>query len=303
MPLGQNHDILEPLISVVIPTCNRNDLLAQCVDQLAPAKQTLLPDRYEVIVTDDGNSDTTEQMLRERYPWVRYTKGPRRGPAANRNNGAKCARGQWIAFTDDDCVPRAAWLKAYSDAIIAGIEVYEGRTTCVAGLHSPLDYAPINLTGGWLWSCNMMIGQRIFRELGGFSEAYEFAHMEDLDLRERIKDAKYQFQFVQAAEVDHPPRRMSLFRKIAPVHECEVIYSLRRGRKPNVLHMVCETSKARLRTVFRFPLSLDSAVFLCSAMLELGLMVTQFNRWKVRGERLVQEAHSAAPPRSASTPA
>lgn len=42
------------LFSVVIPTCRRNDLLAKCLDRLAPGQQTLSPDQYEVIVTDDG---------------------------------------------------------------------------------------------------------------------------------------------------------------------------------------------------------------------------------------------------------
>jgi hypothetical protein len=44
----------EVLITVVIPTCRRPDVLVQCLDRLAPGAQTLPADRYEVIVTDDG---------------------------------------------------------------------------------------------------------------------------------------------------------------------------------------------------------------------------------------------------------
>ena len=91
-------------ISVIIPTCHRNASLAKCLDCLAPGTQTLPPEQYEVIVTDDGSRSTAQQMVQENYPWVLWIAGPCRGPAANRNNGAEAAQGQWLAFTDDDCL-------------------------------------------------------------------------------------------------------------------------------------------------------------------------------------------------------
>ena len=45
---------MTPSFSVVIPTCERNDLLARCLERLAPGAQRFSADRYEVIVTDDG---------------------------------------------------------------------------------------------------------------------------------------------------------------------------------------------------------------------------------------------------------
>src|SRR5688500_16117871 len=99
-----------PRISVVIPTRHRNDLLALVLDRLAPGTQTLPADQYEVIVTDDGSITTAEAMIREKFSWARWTQGPRKGPAANRNHGASLAQGEWIAFTDDDCLPSSRWL-------------------------------------------------------------------------------------------------------------------------------------------------------------------------------------------------
>ena len=55
-------------VSVIVPTCHRNDVLAKCLDCLAPGVQTLPSDQYEVIVTDDGSQDTAEQMIHQRYP-------------------------------------------------------------------------------------------------------------------------------------------------------------------------------------------------------------------------------------------
>ena len=86
-------DVLANMISVVIPTRHRNDPLAECLARLAPGVQTLAADRYEVIVTDDGSAETSADVVRQRFPWARWAAGPRRGPAANRNNGARQARG------------------------------------------------------------------------------------------------------------------------------------------------------------------------------------------------------------------
>ena len=54
------------LISVVVPTCHRNDLLARCLEGLAPGAQTLPADQYEVIVTDDGTRSTAEALIGNR---------------------------------------------------------------------------------------------------------------------------------------------------------------------------------------------------------------------------------------------
>src|SRR5438552_17841427 len=110
--MAVSSSFLSMLISVIIPTCHRNDLLVRCLDGLAPGKQDLLPEHYEVIVSDDGSRSTAEKLIAGTYPWARWVTGPRRGPAANRNHGAKHARGEWLAFVDDDCLPDKGWLEA-----------------------------------------------------------------------------------------------------------------------------------------------------------------------------------------------
>ena len=140
----------QPLLSIIIPTYHRNDLLAHCLDRLAPGQQTLSADRYEVIVSDDGRQTTAEDMIQSHYPGVKWVEGPHRGAGANRNNGAQQARGEWLVFTDDDCLPSPGWLEAYVSAITSGHGIYEGLTGCEAGISSPLMHAPSNQTGGFL---------------------------------------------------------------------------------------------------------------------------------------------------------
>src|SRR5450631_1375697 len=104
-----------PQFSVVIPTCGRNTMLVRCLESLRPGEQTVDPSSYEVIVTDDAREGTSEAMIREQFPWAQWVQGPSRGPAANRNNGARYARGEWLCLTDDDCVASKEWLAAFLD--------------------------------------------------------------------------------------------------------------------------------------------------------------------------------------------
>ena len=194
------------MFSVIIPTCHRNADLALCLDCLAPGEQSLPSETYEVIVTDDGRDSTAEAMIRDRYPWAKWTQGPRRGPAANRNHGARQAQGEWLVFTDDDCLPSQGWLGAYFEELHTA-DVLEGLTRADRGRESYAEEAPINLTGGYLWSCNFSIERKSFEAVGGFDESFPAPAMEDCDLRENLREAGIPFRFIAQAEVIHPWRQ------------------------------------------------------------------------------------------------
>lgn len=193
--------------SVVIPTCNRPAGLRACLARLAPGAQTLANADYEVIVTDDSAA-SVEALLRAEFPWTRWTRGPRRGPAANRNHGASLARGEWLAFTDDDCLPDAGWLHAFATAQAAApaARVWEGRTFSAESNPGPLRFAPVNEHGGKLWSCNLAIVRTEFARLGGFDAGFPHPHLEDVDFHRRIVAAELPVAFCPAAAVEHPPR-------------------------------------------------------------------------------------------------
>lgn len=198
-----------PRFSVIIPTCHRNSTLALCLERLAPGRQTLATGEYEVIVTDDGATSTAEAMVRERFPWARWTEGPKRGPAANRNHGARNASAEWLAFTDDDCVPTAEWLGEFDRAREAGRTVLEGRTSSEVAHLGPFWVAPVNENGGKLWSCNFAIRRDAFWNVGGFDERFPAAHLEDVDFFRRLQGARWSPHFVPTARVVHPPRTVA----------------------------------------------------------------------------------------------
>lgn len=285
-------------ISVVIPTYHRNDLLAKCLDCLSPGVQTLPNQKYEVIVTDDGSKSTAQQMICETYPWARWVAGPQKGPAANRNNGAKYATGEFLAFTDDDCLPDSGWLKAFYSAIMPGIEVYEGQTVCRKGLLSPLEHAPLNDgTGGYLWSCNMMVRKTVFEEMGGFDESFPKPHnMEDIDLRERFKKQGYHFPFVKEATVDHPPRRLAWGARLGREHESAVLLWYKDGNHKSIaLSLLILIFKIRLLWIIRARLQKDSILAIISMCLELAYVATQVGRWEKK-YRLQFKTNSASNP-------
>ena len=91
--------------SIVIPTRNRPHAVERCLDALAA--QTLPPGSFEVIVVDDGGEpslalDPTRWASKFELKVIRQNNT---GPAGARNRGVAVARGEFLAFTDDDCLP------------------------------------------------------------------------------------------------------------------------------------------------------------------------------------------------------
>jgi GT2 family glycosyltransferase len=195
-------------LSVIIPTYNRNDLLSKCLNLLAPQFQTIDENLYEVLVTDDGKSNGAKDLIKEKFPWVKWIEGPKRGPAANRNNGAKYSAGEWLVFIDDDCLPEYDILEEYKKAIERHPQVsaFEGRIYVDTPQTSFLQESPLNNSGGYFWSCNICIRKDLFNNLAGFDENFPFAAMEDVDFFFRLKKVTDKHMFLSNAAVLHPWR-------------------------------------------------------------------------------------------------
>lgn len=266
--------------SVIVPTRNRRRELAVCLARLAPGAQTLDAARYEVIVTDDGDFDATAAWLRLEAPWVRHVRGPRRGPAANRNAGARQSGASWLVFADDDIVPAGDWLAAFVAASGQGT-VLEGMTTCEAGLRSPREHSPENLTGGVLWSCNFAVCREAFLAVGGFDEGFPFPHMEDADLRERLRAAGHALVWVPAARVDHPPRRLPSGTQLGRYRQSEVRYLYKYGApRPVRWRMLRNVVLSRLVNIRARPTGVDSLLALWALGAECWHVVRHGASWE-----------------------
>jgi len=186
--------------SVIIPTCHRPELLAQCLRRLADSEA-------EIIVTDDSRDDATRVLVERDFPRAHWTAGPRRGPAANRNHGARVATRDWLAFVDDDCEPQPGWLAALNQAT-GDADAVEGRTLAPGATDSPFEEHVENQAGGVLWSCNFAIRRDAFERLHGFDEDFLEAGGEDMELAWRVAQAGLRVRFAPDALVHHPPRQV-----------------------------------------------------------------------------------------------
>ena len=129
-------------ITVVVSTRNRRDKIETCARALV-ALRCRLP--WQCVIVDNGSSDGTLERLLELAmvlaPSLDVVSEPRAGVSRGRNAGIRAARGEFIAMTDDDCLPEPDYLDAVLSAFTdPAIGYYGGRVL----LHDPADY-PITI--------------------------------------------------------------------------------------------------------------------------------------------------------------
>ncbi len=87
-----------PLVSVVLPTCNRRERVCRAVDSVLAQTGA----RFELIVVDDGSTDGSADRLQDYGARIRVLGQVNRGVSAARNTGIRAARGELIALLDSD---------------------------------------------------------------------------------------------------------------------------------------------------------------------------------------------------------
>jgi GT2 family glycosyltransferase len=217
--------------SIIIPTCDRPENLRECLRRVIGQRGA----NAEVIVSDDSRAEGARMAVAE-FPGAQWMQGPRRGPAANRNSGARQAKGEWLLFVDDDCQPEEGWLAAYERAASDEADVLEGRTDYPARDEFAFYQVVENLNGGAFWSCNLAVRREKFAELGGFDEDFTEACAEDMEFAWRMRDRGLRCVFVEKARVTHPPRPMNLVNllKRTAAHRWILLYRLKTGQAPGL---------------------------------------------------------------------
>lgn len=200
-------------ISVVVPVYNGAQTLRTCLSALA-TQALRVP--FETIVVDDGSTDDTAAVAREFD--VRLVQRKNGGAPAARNTGILCAQGEWIAFTDADCVPSRTWLaRLFAKAASAPNAL--GAAGKTVGLGSTSDAARfVDLMGGldaernlahptfpFAPTANVMYRRDYLLEVGGFDE--RFATYDACDLHTRLRQRFGEtFAYEPAAVVLHRHR-------------------------------------------------------------------------------------------------
>ncbi|HEY4384017.1 MAG TPA: glycosyltransferase family A protein, partial [Ktedonobacteraceae bacterium] len=142
-----------PFVSVIVSTHNRTEQLSVCLPALLEQHYP----RYEVIIVDNApNSSATADLIQQRYGHVshlRYVREDAPGLSRGLNRGIVVARGEILAFTDDDVVVDTYWLLQLARAFSIANDV-----ACVTGLVLPKELE----TPAQFW----------FEEYGGFSKGF-----------------------------------------------------------------------------------------------------------------------------------
>jgi glycosyltransferase involved in cell wall biosynthesis len=180
-------------LSVIVCTRNRANAIIPCLDSIAASLAKAAPVDAEIVVIDNGSTNDTSDLVRRwastcAFP-VNLQLEPRKGLSIARNCGIRIARGDLLAWTDDDCRMSESYIKellrhdaADTELVLRGGRVELGdpgdlpvtikriqkRTRWSRALHS----ARHENIGNCLLGCNMAMRRSIAERLGPFDERF-----------------------------------------------------------------------------------------------------------------------------------
>ena len=171
-------------VSVIICVKDAEKYIGKCISSLLD--QTYKD--FEIVIIDDGCCDNTTHIIKkfsdERIRYFRNQKNI--GIVKSRNKGLKLSRGEYIFFTDADCIASKNWiehgLKSLEDQKYVGVE---GKIDYVSKEYKPTfsDHGCKNEHGGHFMTGNMAYKRSIVESVGGFDEKYDYHEDRDLALR------------------------------------------------------------------------------------------------------------------------
>ncbi len=194
-------------LSIIIPTYNRQPELGRAIASVMSQSFLKSHTNWELIVVDDGSTDSTQAWLKQAYPQVEYLKQPNRGVSAARNFGLERASGEWIALLDSD----DEWLphklsEQFNVLQLSGLKVCHTEEIWIRNGVRVNQMNKHKKAGGWIFDrclplCAMspssvIIHRDVFNHVGVFDESLPAC--EDYDLWLKIS-SQYQVCYVERA--------------------------------------------------------------------------------------------------------
>ena len=219
MTLYKEPDVM--LITVIIPFRNASATLQNCLNTLLSQSYT----SAEFILVDNNSSDNSREIARQflnSHPCfpMKLISEDTLGASAARNRGAQESTGDWLVFTDSDCMPDSNWLKDFTGHIeggeptigaIAGC-IFPSATKSIIGRFLGLFTLPANtqqrilksytLVDGGFPTANFAIRKSLFNQIGGFDETIQI-YGEDHDLCIKVYTAGQVIKAITNAIVRH----------------------------------------------------------------------------------------------------
>ena len=219
-------------ITVILCTCNRCQGLAKTLESVAASNLPTTVD-WEVLVVDNNSTDDTrgvvQDVCRRHHGRFRYVFEPQSGKSFALNTGIRDARGDVLAFLDDDVTVEPTWLQNLTVPLRDGEWAGTGGRTLLAEPFSPPRWLglkePYNL-GGVLaalfdlgdrpcqldrppYGANMAFQKRVFAKYGGFRtdlgpQPGSQIRNEDTEFGRRLMAAGERLRYEPSAVVYHP---------------------------------------------------------------------------------------------------
>src|SRR5262245_33507351 len=265
---GHDSDRSEPLlpfVSIIVPVYNDAAALATLLS--AVARQDYDPHRFECLIGDNGSNQAVTVSPRRAYA-VRVLREPQAGSYAARNCGLRQARGEILAFTDADCVPRPDWLSTAVRRIVSAgrplilggrLEVWcdaPSRDSALAwhSVVNDLDQARFVDHYHFAATANMVTTREVFESVGQFNP--NLFSGGDYEWGQRAWARGIEQVYCNDVVVKHPARAewkslVAKTRRIAGGH-----YGLNRKSRrplPATIHTTLQIAAASLSRSWRDP--------------------------------------------------
>ena len=201
--------------SIVVPAYQAAAILPACLGALQ--RQTIDRAQYEIIVVDDGSSDSTadaaEQALRG-FPAAQVIRAEHGGPAHARNVGAQAARGEVLLFSDADCEPVPDWLEHFARVFVeppisgaAGAYATRQRSLVARFVQQEYeeryDHTRRQSTIDFIDTYSAAYRRAVFTDNDGFDVSFPTASVEDQEFSFRLVERGHRLVFVPEAKVYH----------------------------------------------------------------------------------------------------
>lgn len=196
-------------LSVIILTRNNKKMLDEC----ASSVMTHTGSPFELIVTDNGSSDGTVELIRSKYPSVKLIENKANlGFTVPNNKGLKIASGRYAVILNDDTYLKedafskvASYLDAHPDVAICGPRLLnpDGSTqTQGSFLESRKWRSTVPIDVSFVIGACMFIRMSALGDIGMFDENL-FFYNDDLDICMRARKAGYRVVYAPVASVFH----------------------------------------------------------------------------------------------------
>jgi hypothetical protein len=204
-----------PMVSVVVPVFNDPVGIRDCITALR--RQSYADDRFEIIVVDNGSTDSTAAILRELKIEAVVEASPRNSYAA-RNAGLRAAHGTVLAFTDADCTPDSDWIEQGVRALTeSGADLVGGSVRFRLSPRPRASEIWDSITNmqveqgirerGVGKTANLFVERRVFDAVGPFP--HELASGGDVAWTRKASRQGFGIAYAPAAAVEHPARRLA----------------------------------------------------------------------------------------------